>query len=279
MRLLLALAPDSTAMRILRRTDDAFAGPDDPNAVLVGDDWEDTWLVDSGDDLTDGVQVWYRCFDWVDGAWVDQGISFAATPAVNFEPDGLDPQEFVRDRMQTGIAYAVAQNWLLPASGSIEVTTAPFQLSETVTFPTVSVHLESTGPADRAIGDSLIDEFDQFSGQFEGTEGWIARTSLNIVGVSQNPDERIQLRKVLRQVVQANLPVFAGAGLRNIEFSQTDSEEFRENNVPLYKTNGMFSCLSPAWIRAGAGAPPTVVFSADILTPGRPVESLGDLNV
>lgn len=266
-------------MRILRRADDAFAGADDPNAVLVGDDWEDTWLVDSADDLVDGVQVWYRCFDWVNGGWIDQGVSFAATPQVNFEPDGLDPQEFVRDRIQIGINYAIAQGWLQPASGAIQVTTAPFQLSETVTFPTISVHLESTGPADRSIGDELVEEFDQFADQYEGTEGWMARTALNVAGVSQNPDERISLRKALRQIVQANLPVFAGAGLRNIEFSQTDSEEFREKDVPLYHTNGTFSCVSPAWIRAGTGGPVTTILSPDILTPGRPADSLGDLNV
>jgi hypothetical protein len=54
-----------------------------------------------------------------------------------------------------------------------------------------------------------------------------------------------------------------------IEFQQTDSESFSENNAPIYITNGAFSCLAPAFIRTPATsitAVPLTVYPLDPLT-------------
>lgn len=247
-------SPDSPYMRLLRKSVASFTGPTDPSAVLLVDEFAGDYWLDASDALVNGTEYFYRCYDWVGSAWVDQGVSFAATPAASYIPDTTDVQEFVRDRIQLGITAAIAADRLKPASGVIQVLTAPFGLAENTTFPCISVHLESTGPEVRGLGDEIEDElFVPDDDTWQATEGWLARTALNVVAVSQNADERIQLRKVLRQIVQANLPVFAGVGMGLVEFSQTDAEEFRENNVPLYMSQGAFSCLSPAWIRVPIG--------------------------
>lgn len=262
-RLYLALTPGMEYSRVLRRTADAFTGPFDAGAVVVGDEVATEFLVDASDSLVNGTAVYYRCYDFDGAAWHDQGTSFPATPATTYVPDVLDPQEFVRDRIQLGLNAAIVAGQLLPPSGAIQVTTAPFSIAEGTSFPTVSVHLENTAPETRGIGDELEDFFDQLESKWLGTEGWLARTNLNVVGVSQNADERIQLRKVLRQVIQANLPVFAGVGFTLVEFSQSDAEQFSENNVPLYLTNGAFSCVSAAFVRD-----PTGVIAEVTLNPG-----------
>ena len=267
-RLYLALTPGMEYSRVLRRPTDAFTGPTDSGATLIADEVASDFLVDASDALVNGTLVYYRCYDFDGTAWHDQGVSFPVTPATTYVPDVLDPQEFVRDRIQLGLNAAIIAGQLLPPSGTIQVTTAPFSIAEGTTFPTVSVHLENTAPETRGIGDELEDFFDQLEAKWLGTEGWLARTNLNVVGVSQNADERIQLRKVLRQVIQANLPVFAGIGFTLVEFSQSDSEQFSENNVPLYLTNGSFSCVSAAFVRDVAGTINEVTLNPGAQTSG-----------
>lgn len=252
-KLVLRLSTGSAYQRILCKTSDTFTGPDDPNALMVVDLCSSDFWVDARDSLVNGVPVFYRAYEWIATNWVDIGGSFGVTPATSYVPDVLDVQEFVRARVQLGITAAVARQQLFPPSGAIEVVTAPFGLSETTTFPTISVHLENTGPDVRGLGDEVEGDLFVSPDTWYATEGWLAQTSLNIVGVSQNADERIQLRKVLRQIIQANLPVFSGVGMSLIEFRQSDSEEFVENNTPLYRTNGSFNAVAPAWIRSPAG--------------------------
>jgi len=105
-----------------------------------------------------------------------------------------------------------------------------------------------------ALGDELQDFYDPGLSDYIGTEGWLARFSMTVAGVSLNPDERIAMRKALRRIIQVNLPVFADAGMALVEFQQTDSEQFSENNAPLYFTNGAFSCVAPAFVRNTGGA-------------------------
>lgn len=251
-RIYLTLPSYAAYSRLLRKTSDTFSGPTDPAASVVVDTFTEGAIVDIVD-LVNGTTYYYHAWNWVSGAWADSGPSFSAIPATTYIDDRLDPQELVRDRVQLGIAAEVLAGNLFPPSGVIQVTTAPFALAEGITFPTISVHLESTGPAERGIGDSISDYFDVPTSLWDEDEGWLARFSLTIAGVSLNPDERISLRKALRRVIQANLPIFADAGLALIEFQQTDSESFQENNAPLYLTNGAFSCIAPSYIRTTEG--------------------------
>jgi uncharacterized membrane protein len=251
--------------RILRKTADTFTGPTDAGAVLVLDTFAEDSFIDLG--VADGTTYFWHAYDWIGSAWVDSGPSLSATPATTYIDDLLDPQELVRSRVQRGLDAEVARGSLKPQSGAIQVTTAPFALADGITFPTVSVHLESTGPAERSIGDELEDFHDPALGEYIGSEGWLARFSLTLAGVSLNADERIALRKALRRIIQANLPIFADAGMVLIEFQQTDSEQFSENNAPLYMTNGAFSCIAPAFVREVDGALSDVTQTLHVLNP------------
>lgn len=268
-RLFTALAPGSAYTRILRKTADTFSGPTDPAADLVNEAFAEDSLIDNA--VLNGTTYFWHAWDWIGSAWIDSGPSLSATPATLYFDDFLDPQELVRDRVQLGVNAEINRGALHPPSGTIQVTTAPFALADGITFPTVSVHLESTGPSERAVGDEMEDFLDPVSGQYIGTEGWIARFSLTVAGVSLNSDERISLRKVLRRVIQANLEIFADAGMSLIEFQQTDAEQFSENNAPLYMTNGAFSCIAPAFIRQTEGV------LSDVLTTAIPLNPLTGL--
>jgi hypothetical protein len=252
-KLVLFLPEGASYQRILCKSADTFSGPADSGALTVVDFFTSIQWVDARDSLLNGTQVYYRAYDWIDSAWVDQGVSFPVTPAATWTDASPDVQEFVRDRVQLGITAAIAKGLLSPPSGTIQVTTAPFSLAENTSFPTISVHHESSAPEVRGIGDTMEDYFDALEDKWIGDHAWLARTALNIVAVSQNADERIQLRKVVRQIIQANLPVFAAASIELPEISQTDTEEFRENNVPLYICSTSFTCLAPAVVRYTEG--------------------------
>lgn len=255
--------------RLLRKGANTFSGPADPGAVVVIDTFAEEEVVDLNG-LTNGTQYFYHVYDWNGSAWVDGGNSLSATPAASYIDDSPDPQEFVRERVQLGINAEISAGKLFPPSGAIQVTTAPFALPDGISFPTISVHLESTGPAERALGDSISDFHDQPTGLWDTDEGWLARVSLTVSAVSLNPDERISLRKALRRIIQANLPIFASAGMQLVEFQQTDSEQFTEGNAPLYLTNGAFSCIAPAYVRTTEGVISDVTVSATIVDTPNP---------
>lgn len=247
-RLYTSLPAGASFMRVLRRTTDTFSGPTDSGAVPIVDDFVgDVWI--DGDNLVNGTPYFWHAWDWIGSGWVDGGPSVSATPAATWIDDRLDPQEIVRERVALGLAVEISRGTLIPTSGAIQVTTAPFMLAEGITFPTVSVHHENSGPEIRGIGDEITDYFDPQSGLYQSDLGWEARYSLKISAVSLNPDERIALRMALRRIIQVNMPIFADFGMALIEFHQTDREEFSQNDAPLYFADGAFSCLAPAFIR------------------------------
>lgn len=264
-RLYTVLPAGAAYTRILRKTADTFSGPTDPAADLVIDSFAEDSLVDIS--VLNDTEYFWHAWDWIGSAWVDGGPSLSATPATRYVDDTTDPQELVRDRVQLGINAEIVRGSLKPRTGAIKVTTAPFALADGIDLPTISVHLESTGPAERAIGDELEDFADLALGNFVGTEGWLARFALTVAAVSLNADERIALRKALRRIIQANLPIFNDFGLALVEFQQTDSEQFGENAAPLYMSNGAFSCIAPTYVRDLDGALSDVTATAIPLNP------------
>jgi len=250
------VAPPEGAVywRVLRRTDDAFTGADDAGAVVVADGCTDSMVPDFTG-LVNGITYFYRDYAWNGSTWIDPGVSQSGTPAASYQGDTIDPQSLVRERIGLGMAVEVQRGTLKPASGAIPVLTAPFALANGVSFPVISVHMENTGPANRAIGEMMTGYIgDVLDAGITETDGWFARTVLKVVGVSLNSDERIAMRMAILRIIQANLPVFADAGLLEVEFSQVDTEQFTENNAPLYLTEGTFSCLSPAFVQDAAPA-------------------------
>jgi len=77
-------------------------------------------------------------------------------------------------------------------------------------FPLVTIHLESEDPSIHAIGQDISgDYYDGVGQSWEESDGWLAEVRLTIIGWSLNSDERIELRKALRRIILANMPVFA----------------------------------------------------------------------
>jgi hypothetical protein len=175
--------------RILRRTNASlFQGATDPGAVTVIDQSTDNMVLDVVG-LENGTQYFYQDFGWTGSAWIAGGI-VSATPALSYADDGIDPLTIVEQRIGSGLSAEIAAGLLTPATGAIQVVTSPFALPEGVSFPVVSVHVDSTGPTDRFLGEEVsADPINAIGGNYPDTEGWFARTSLRIVAVSVNGDD------------------------------------------------------------------------------------------
>lgn len=235
--------------RLLRKVEDTFAGESDPDALLIYEGAEKVALDIA--QLVNGRLYHYRPYYRVGAAWVP-GDTVTATPNATYEGIGQDVLSLVRERLDLGLQAELARGTLTHDHGHIPVLTAPPIFEDTV-WPIVTVHLSSDAPAERAIGELI--ETDEFDGSgWTEKEGWLARTQLTIMGWSLNPDERIEVRKALRRVVQANLPIFDFAGMVEIEFSQQDTEDFANYGVPIYQVLCTFSCLSPVQVGAKVGA-------------------------
>lgn len=264
-RLNVSLLDGASFMRVLRLPTDTFSGPDDPNAMPIIDDFAGETLIDT-EGLTNGTTYFYRSYDWVESAFVDSGISISATPNANYIADAVDPQELLRDRLQLGINVEIVRSQLKPETGKIAVITAPFAMEGT-TFPVISVILDNTGPSERVLGDQIEGFHDPSSNQWVDTNGWIARFSMSISAATFNLDERIQLRKSVRRVIQANLPIFNEAGMVQIELNQTDAEIQTDKSAVIYVSNATFTCLAPAFIQVFHDVVTDVTVSAEVLTP------------
>lgn len=243
------LDPPSTAKkwRLLRKTTDTWTDQNDAAALLVYEGTEKN-IVDNST-LTNGSTYYYAEFDFDGTSWT-RAPSVAVTPATSYDLAGPDVLTLLRERLRLGLRAAVAANVIKPASGSISVFTAP-PAEEDVKWPIVSVHVQMDASDQRGIGETVSpDIFDIDANKWDESEGWLSRWRLQIIGWSLNPDERIALRQVIKRIVLGNLPVFDGAGMVQIDFSQNDVEDFQTYNAPVYQTIGDFSCLAPAVVNA-----------------------------
>jgi hypothetical protein len=252
LRIFLEPPPGAVWWRLLRKVADTFTDESDPDALLIYEGSAEKNTLDIAQ-LVNGTLYYYRPYYRVGADWV-AGATVTATPNATYEGIGGDVLELVRDRLDLGLQEEVRRGALTHDQGHIKVLTAPPIFEDTV-FPVVTVHLTEDSPAERAIGEMVEeDQFDADSFGWAEKEGWLARTSLTIMGWTMNPDERIDLRKALRRLVQANLPIFDFAGMVQIEFSQQDTEDFASYSAPVYQVLCTFSCLSPAQVGAKVGA-------------------------
>jgi hypothetical protein len=269
LRITLAPPDGSKLWNLLRNTTDSFAGPTDPNATLVAQSSE-TVLYDSIG-LVNGTQYFYRAFyfDGMGGFSFD-AVSATGTPGSNYFDDSTDALTLLRERLDVGIQNEIAAGRLTPgehAGGVIKVLTAP-PVFEQTQFPVVVVHLTSESPGEHGIGELIEQDTQDASGQWNETEGWIAHTVISVVGWCRNPDDRIAMRKALRRLVIGNLQVFYAAGLREVEFSQNDTEELTgQYGAPIYWAECSFSCDSPLIVGGQLPIIAGVTVSADVQIP------------
>ena len=249
--------PGASSWKVLRRPVDAFSGPDDPAATVVAARTSDLVLTDFLGVLN-GVTYFYRAYyRQASGAWLPGAAdACSGVAASTYRGDDLDPQLLVRERLEMGLAEECRRKRIKGPPkhpGKLEVTLAPFALSDDVAFPCVSVHLATDASAERGMGETLAPDTRRAGGGWTETEGWLSRVVLNIVGVSANPDERVALRRAIKRIVQANFPVWELVGFDLVDFSQADHEDAEHYVVPLYFTLGTFSCLAPAFVEVDLG--------------------------
>ena len=235
--------------RVLRRTADAFTGQDDPGAVLVHDG-ADNMVVDATG-LVNGVEYWYRAW-WFDGAaWHDAGAK-SVIPAYSIQDLTPDILVLLRDRLAAGLSAELALGHVSAQSGKIAVLTAPPQKEDTP-LPLVTLQLTTEASADRVIGEDLLGFIpcDEDYLDYGETEGWFESVRIDLMVWSLNPDERNTLRRIVRRLVQGNLPVLASAGAFNVVFSQSDTEDFETYGTPMYQSIGTVTCTVPSIVIGG----------------------------
>lgn len=253
LRLFLSPPAGASRWKILRKGADSFSGPDDAAAILVHEG--DSKVVLDARFLRNGIAAFYRPYYWIGGAW-QPGATTSGTPAAIYEDASTDVQSIVRQRLEDGLAEEVRRGTLKNELGYVQVFSAPPQVSDDLRFPLVTVELASEQPAVRGIGEGVIpDAFDPDAFEWADAEGWLSSVSLQVIGWSLNPDERIALRNALRRLVIGNLPVFDDAGMVQIEFSSQDVDLINgEFAAPLYQCLCTFSCMAPAIVRSSVDA-------------------------
>ena len=238
--------------RVLRKASDSFTGPNDPGALVVHDG--DTRVFIDCESLTNNEPAFYRPYYWDGAAWT-AGATKSGTPVASYEEVTTDAQWLVRERLERGLAVEVERGNFQTELGYIQVYTAPPSVDQSIRFPCVTVTLSSESPDERAIGEDIAGQ--EFYGDHFESEGWLAQVQLEIVGWCLNSDERIELRKALRRVLIANLPVFHGHGIVQIQpvFQDVDAVS-GEFSCPMYQVMCSFSCLAP--VRVGTTIDPLV---------------------
>lgn len=251
LRIFLEVPADALKLRLLRKVSDTFTGQDDADALLVADEILPAPLDTTA--LVNGTLYHYRAYYLIGAAWV-ASATVASTPAAIYADQGGDVLSLLRDRLDLGLQAEVARGTLSHDQGHIKVLTAPPLESETV-WPLVTVHLQNESPSERGIGEVLAtDTFNEDTDSWGEAEGWLAGVQIIVMGWSLNPDERIELRKALRRIVVANLPVFDDAGMVEIQFAQQDTEDFGSYGAPVYQTLCTFSCTAPVLVGSDVAA-------------------------
>lgn len=260
----LFVQPPTTARlwRILRKETNDFTGEADPGARKVYEGTEKS--VCDWEFLNNGTTYYYRAYYWNGTTWTASATASGA-PAATYEDASTDVPSIVRDRLEVGLAAEVARTKLYPESGSVQVLNAP-PAWEDILWPLVTVHLQSENRYVSGIGEMTeAGGFDELTSEWKETEGWYAKVTLAVIGWSQNPDERTELRKALRRIIVANLGIFDAAGMAEIDFQQQDMEalggEFPAN---VYQSMGTFTCMAPVRVVTSKSVPVADVTSTII---------------
>lgn len=241
------VSPDrgAEAWSLLRRLDDEFDGVDDDEAVVVATGENDDTILDL-DNLVNGTPYYYLHYCLTDDAWLPSGSIHSVTPAYRDQPSFQTPDVAgtVRQRLDLGLRAELALKRIGHPSGAIPVLTAPPQI-ETARLPIVTVMLEQRTSEVRGVGELILaDDFED--ALWTCHEGWLDRSTLQIIVWALNPDDRARLRNAVQRVLMLNLPIFDHAGLTQIDLAESEAADFESFNAPVYQSVFSFTCLHPA---------------------------------
>jgi len=255
--------PPAGALRwkVLRNGSGVFSGHDDPNALLVyeGDDR----VITDTESLQNSILQYYGPFYSSDGmAWTAGPIA-SGTPAATYEDRTTDVLSELRDRLEAGLKVECDRGVFSTEIGYIQVFSGP-PLNDLGRIPMLSLHLESEEPSERFLGEEVAsDSFDAIGFDITESEGWLADVRVQIVAWSLNGDERKELRKAIRRLIIANLPVFEGFGWSQVSLSQQDVDAVSgEYDAPMFQVLNTFTCVAPARVTSNVDAIREVISGA-----------------
>lgn len=243
--------PDGAiTVRVLRRTADAFTGHDDAGAFRVSESL-DHYVVDTTA-LVNGQTYFYKPYALVGASWV-AGPAVSCKPEAIYEDWSTAVVEIVRDRLAAGLVVEIQRGALQHDLGKIPVLIASPTFEDTK-WPVVTIHVGSDSSDNRFIGETIEpDWFDFIGDEWVGTEGWLSRVQLNIAGWALNADVRSALRKAIKRILIANLPVFDDKGMFEISMTQQDVDDFQSYSAPVYQSICQFSCLARSAVTSVEG--------------------------
>lgn len=241
------LSPPTGAVRwkVLRKGSADFSGHDDGAALLAYDGDERIFLDVAS--LQNDVMQFYCAFYTSDGVtWTASNVA-NGTPSATYEDHTTDVLSHMRERLEAGLYVECQRGNFMTELGYIQVYTAPPSLERDLRFPLVTIHLDYEGSDERAIGESISgDVFDSIGFDWNESEGWLANVRLQIIGWSLNGDERIELRKAIRRIIVANLPVFDSYGWMLPNVQQQDIDAINgEYPAQIYQVMTTFACVAP----------------------------------
>ncbi|MCE3605741.1 hypothetical protein LXA47_19335 [Massilia sp. P8910] len=229
--------------RLLRKRTDTIAAADDPGANVVHDG--DEKMVFDRRDLVNNTLYFYRTFYLIGPQWVATA-SRSVTPSAAYSDLAVDVLDVVRDRLDLGFATYVERGAIQHKQGHVPVLLAT-PMYEDAKFPLVTVHLLSDAPAERFVGELMGPDTSYEDDQEIGSsEGWLSRYQLMVIVWCGNGDLRTVMRKALKSIVQANLPVFESTQMSLVEASFADADDMNTYQAPMYQATCTISCIAPA---------------------------------
>lgn len=241
----------SEAVRLLRRTADTFTGYNDVGAFLVSESLDHAVIDTTG--LVNGQAYFYKTYALIGGQWV-AGRTVSGTPNAIYQDESVQVVEFIRERLAAGLLVEVQRGALQHELGKIPVLIASPTFEDTK-WPVVTIHVAADSSDNRFLGETIDpDWFDAEAFEWVGSEGWLSSVRLNIAGWALNADVRAALRKAIKRIIMANLPVFDERGMYQITMSQQDNDDFQSYSAPVYQSICQFSCVARSAVSAVEGA-------------------------
>lgn len=244
-RLFLSPPPGAWTWKVLRRASDTITGPTDAGAILVADWGRYEAIVDS-DGLVNGTAAFYAVFyrDQAGDALADpRARTRSVTPAYTARDTAPDFLPLIRQRVEVALDAAIADGRLAHPRGRIPIVTAPSVKRDETPLPIVSVHLDADRPAERSIGDHVLDAELEAMG-WDESEGWLSEVTVNIVAVALNPDQRNALGRALKHAVIINKDIWHANGLMRPAVILSHTEAQPEGaNTALYIAAATFTFL------------------------------------
>ncbi len=243
-----------TKLRVLRRTDGAFSGPDDPDALVVDDfvlDGREQYVFTDFTALN-GNLYYYRVYHW-DADTVDWDIAYderSITPQAQYRESGQDPYLFIANRLELGLAIEIDRDNLkfYKLDGSAELTPQVYlapPLIENVKYPVVALVLTNLSTNQNMIGDGLgvdepfgTDEWDEDSGS-------LITIRVSIQTWSHNANERHQFLTAIERILLANYSTFSMFGMTELNFTSSHVDDM-SFTPPAYQTITEFSAMISA---------------------------------